>query len=94
MYPKPRRVRSADDVIAVVEEGLANAFRHGDATEVRVAIGPHAGSLRVEIADNGIGPSGDGAGLGSEVIREFSGGRATLERLSGTTTLVVDLPPS
>ena len=81
-----------DDVVAVVEEGLANAYRHGDATAVQITIQSGPDSLRVEIADNGAGPMGEAAGLGSDVLGQLSRGRATLERASGLTVLVVDLP--
>ncbi len=80
------------DVIAVVEEGLANAFRHGGATTVTVTVGVGPDSLRVQIMDDGSGPSGDASGLGSDVLRQLSHGRAALERRSHHTWLTVDLP--
>ncbi len=49
----------ADDVVAVVREGLSNAARHARATSVQVRVtvqgrGPR-GSVRVEVEDDGVG---------------------------------------
>ena len=49
----------SDDVVAVVREGLSNAARHARAASVQVSVdvtgmGP-TGSVRVSVADDGIG---------------------------------------
>lgn len=90
----PPEALRRNDVVAVVEEGLANAYRHGAATAVQITIQSGPDSLRIEIADNGVGPRGEGQGLGTVVIGELSRGRASLERASGLTILEVDLPAS
>jgi len=49
----------ADDIVAVVREGLSNAARHAHATSVQVRVtvsgrGPR-GRVRVEVEDDGVG---------------------------------------
>ncbi|UFU07862.1 sensor histidine kinase [Ruania halotolerans] len=46
----------ADDVVAVVREGLANAARHARAGHVRVALVAQAGVLTITVTDDGVGP--------------------------------------
>lgn len=45
----------ADDVIAVVREGLSNTARHARASRVAVAVAVIDGALTVEVADDGVG---------------------------------------
>lgn len=45
----------AQDVIAVVAEGLSNAVKHAEATNYEVSVGIEGRWLRVTIVDNGIG---------------------------------------
>ncbi|PSL08232.1 GAF domain-containing protein [Haloactinopolyspora alba] len=68
----------AEDVLAVVQETLANVVRHARATRVDVVVGIERGGVRVVVAD-------DGAGIGGA---ERSSGLANLaeraHRRSGT----------
>jgi signal transduction histidine kinase len=62
----------ADDVIAVVREGLSNAARHARASRVRVDVGLVDALLTVEVADDGVGVgTGDGrrSGLDNLSVR-------------------------
>ena len=63
----------------VVEEGLANAIRHGKATTIRVDVAwEESGCVRIRIEDNGSGLSDKAAaGLGSTVLDQATGGRWT-----------------
>ncbi len=45
----------ADDVIAVVREGLSNAARHARAGRVEVTVAVDGGVLLVEVSDDGRG---------------------------------------
>jgi len=45
----------ADDVIAVVREGLSNAARHARAAAVAVRVGLAGGRVEVEVTDDGVG---------------------------------------
>ena len=58
----------------LLQEALANGFRHGGATEQRITLKVRAGELRVEVADGGRGFDTDTAGadghLGIEGMRE------------------------
>jgi signal transduction histidine kinase len=44
-----------DGLYRISQEALNNALKHASATEVRVHLGVYAGSLKLEICDNGIG---------------------------------------
>lgn len=90
----PSSVLQRDDVVAVVEEGLANAFRHGGATTVSVSLRLLPDGLRVVIIDDGTGVGEVVPGLGSQLIQRLSGDRAALESRSEGTVLTVDLPLS
>lgn len=83
---------SRADVMAVVEEGLANAYRHGDAAHADVQISRMADSLRIVITDDGRGFTEADAGLGSRLLRRLSEGRTTLEVSPRGTQLTVHLP--
>jgi len=58
------------DVGRVVEEGLSNAIRHGNASKARVAIAFNPDSLTITIED-------DGSGLGSVKPRQATGHRTS-----------------
>lgn len=64
----------------VVEEGIANACRHGLATAIAISIEPAGGDVEVTITDNGTGPGDGEPGLGTTILTTVSGGRARLER--------------
>lgn len=82
------------DVVAVVEEGLANAYRHGGATTVSVSLLLLPDSLRVVLVDDGAGVGEVVPGLGSQLMQRLSADRMALESLPEGTALTVDLPAS
>jgi signal transduction histidine kinase len=93
-------LRSLSGLIAInvgriVEEGVANAVRHGNADEILVSVtmvGDQA--IRVQITDNGNGPDPGPSGLGTELMQQVSQGSVRLvarEDQQGST-LVVDVP--
>ena len=57
----------------LVQEGLANAFRHGKATSIRIVCWRHERELRITIWDNGMGSSSSYEGIGLRGIRERVG---------------------
>ncbi len=66
----------------VVEEGLANAIRHGGAQTIRVTVESVAGAIRIVIEDDGSGAPADVVhGLGSTVLNQATGGAWSLTRL-------------
>ena len=71
----------AATVARVVEECLANAVRHGDATAVQVGVRAHSAGVEVVVEDDGVGMSGADrpGGLGSIVLAESTRGRVTYE---------------
>ena len=80
------------DVLAVVEEGLANAYRHGQARHVSVTLTQLPQALRVIVADDGVGIVDDATGLGSRLLIGLSRGRMSLQNQAQGTVLTVDLP--
>lgn len=95
-------------VAEIVEEGLANAYRHGEPDLVTVSITAEGDDILVEVRDDGRGPvgggpesSGDGAfrtlhtpGLGLRLIDAHTGGRCTLERAGDWTILTARVSPA
>lgn len=82
-----------DDVVRVVEEALANAYRHGQATRIDVCITREAGGVRVTVMDDGVGPGGGPPGLGSDLLARATGGCYDLRpRHHGGTELTAVLP--
>lgn len=64
--------RPARDVGRVVEEGLSNAVRHGAADLIAVHISGSDEGIRIEIQDNGSGPTKGPPGLGSALLDSVS----------------------
>lgn len=82
----------ADLIGRVVEEGLTNAVRHGLATQIVVRVGLDEDCVLVEVSDNGAGPGGGAAGLGSAMLDQATARRWRLEREGGYTHLRAWLP--
>lgn len=85
-----------DPLIAgrVVEEGLTNAIRHGEATAISVSVGVEFGGVVIVVADDGTGPKESTAGLGSALLDQATGGAWTLERVGDLTVLCAHIPAS
>lgn len=63
----------------IIHEGIANAYRHGRATECDVDIDCNAGQITITIADNGAAPSVEATpGLGTAIMNSICGGEWTL----------------
>jgi signal transduction histidine kinase len=82
----------ADVIGRIVEEGLTNAVRHGSATAVEVRIEVAGDDVFVQISDNGSGPRGGAAGLGSAMLDQATGKRWDLVRSGDWTHLRAWLP--
>ena len=85
--------RFARDVGRVVEEGLSNAIRHGNATSIQVRVSRSNSSVNVEVDDNGIGPRRGLPGLGSSLLDSVSPDWH-LSELPVGARLSVELPAS
>lgn len=57
-------------VYRVVQEGITNAVRHGDARRVDVRLAVSADALRLDVADDGSGCGAVGEGFGLSYMRE------------------------
>jgi len=70
-------------VSLVVEEGIVNAFRHGEATHVRVSVSEDGRELRVSVVDDGAGPGSHlDPGTGSALLAHITRDRWELSRVS------------
>ena len=66
-------------LFSIAHNALTNAFRHADAGSVHVALAFSGDSIRLTVADDGVGLPGDYAQRG----RGFVGMRAEAERMGG-----------
>ncbi len=75
--PEVRHITGAPArlVSAVVEEGLCNAIRHGEADTVSVQVDIDGPNIRVRVVDDGLGPGFGSPGLGSTLLDEACGGQ-------------------
>lgn len=80
-----------DDIIAVATEGIANAVRHAEATQISITVTASNDEIVVEVADNGRGVPADAdrsglANLGARAIAR-SGSFDVLDADGGGTRL-------
>jgi hypothetical protein len=79
----------------IVEEGVSNAIRHGDATHIIIRVERTIdGALMIEIEDDGIGPSGGAPGVGSALLDQATGGDWALTRTDEATLLRALVSPA
>jgi len=57
----------------VINEGLSNSFRHGNATKVDVSVTSKLGQIYVVVKDDGSGIDGGKPGLGTEWFKAIAG---------------------
>ena len=87
------------DICLLVEEGVANAMRHGSAKAVEITLAPRIdGNIALTIVDDGVGPTDGSPGLGSSIFNQASTMPWTLTpRSSGSGSVlqvVVAIAPS
>ena len=90
--PDVESVARPDVVGRIVEEGLTNAVRHGSASVIEIRVQAEGDAVLVQVSDNGVGPQGGSAGLGSAMLDQSSAGRWDLVRAGDWTQLRVWLP--
>lgn len=80
------------ELIDIVREGLTNAHRHGNATEVCIQWVDNHDGATLTVTDNGYGPLGGSPGLGSALLERYarSAWRLSAHNLGGSV-LVVNL---
>lgn len=72
----------------IVEESISNALRHGKATFIDISITRiDESNVQVVVIDNGLGPRGGKASLGSAFLEQASAGRWSLRALSSGSQL-------
>ena len=87
-----RGLQEADAVVRIVEEALANAFRHGHAGAATVAVRSAGGAVEIEVVDDGILGEPAGPGVGSAILDWLAPGTWTLMSTPAGTRLSVRLP--
>lgn len=70
----------------VINEAIANAFRHGNASKVILKFDNHDGELWLHVIDNGSGYRPRKRGLGSELFSQYAGANWTMKNRSGLGT--------
>jgi signal transduction histidine kinase len=91
----------ADDVLAVVSEGVTNAVKHGRATAVAVEVAATTAGIRVTVTSDGRPMSGSslsGGGRRSGLANlehraERHGGTMRIQNVEGRTVLEWSVPP-
>jgi signal transduction histidine kinase len=90
----PRAIEAA--AYFIVCEGLTNAAKHARASAVVLSAQRCNGSLRVSVADDGIGGAEPSAGSGLSGLRDRVGAHGGLLRIesdrSSGTRLIAELP--
>lgn len=71
----------AQEIGNAINEGLSNAFRHGNATSVSINIESQEGGIKIEVSDNGDGPKNGKGGLGTEWFNAIAGKSWSLSSL-------------
>ena len=69
---------ASDDVVRVIEEAVGNAHRHGGAEHVWVQAQRVDDRIHVSVRDDGRGPAGGRAGLGTDLLARATDGRFAL----------------
>jgi signal transduction histidine kinase len=81
-------------IARIVEEGIANAVRHGGATKVELSVIQDLdGAFEVSVRDNGDGQIGGSPGVGSSIIDYASGGAWSLDGTPDGTVLTAHVHP-
>lgn len=78
-----------------VQEGLINAFRHGQATEITVLFHDSPVSIRVTVLDNGHGATSISEGIGIQGMRERAqrfGGEVRIGRMQEGFSISMEIP--
>lgn len=85
---------SGHDLAQALNESISNAYRHGLANHVSIAIDYLGNHLVIQVVDNGIGTTAGAAGLGTKLFDSITNRDWTLKQNEGggsTLKLVLDL---
>ena len=82
----------ATDVGRVIEEGVANAVRHGNADKLSVAVNlTDSDQVRVVLSDNGNGLMTGSPGLGTALMQRVGNGSVQLVERSDTSGVILTI---
>ena len=82
-------------IYRIVQEGITNAIRHGNATEIAVHLSLDAGQIAVTINDNGSGAKEMIEGIGLTGIKErlrYVDGEVSVGNIRGGFRLCARIP--
>ncbi len=80
------------DIPAIVEEALANSYRHGHAEHIDVMVARSEDGVTVIVTDDGCGLTDGEPGLGMALIARLTRGNFSLNNRDGGTQLIAHLP--
>jgi len=80
------------DIPLIVEEALANAYRHGHAEHIDVKVARSERGVTVIVTDDGCGLTDGEPGLGMALIARLTQGNFSLDNRDGGTQLIAHLP--
>lgn len=102
-YPRDRQVirdsRTATHLYHITQEALTNAVKHGRAKTIQIRLEHHAGSVVLEIRDNGVGfaDARQMAGIGLRIMQHRASLIGASLRIDSTpgqgTTITCTIPP-
>lgn len=75
----------------ILEEALANAYRHGRASHIVVEITRQGDDVAIAVTDDGLGPGGGEPGLGTAMLQRLTHGRFTIEAMQPGTRVTAVL---
>ena len=76
----------------VLEEGISNAVRHGQASHLVIRLSQHGDCMELQIEDDGFGPRNGSLGLGTALFEDATNGNWQLAALeSGGSRLTLNL---
>ncbi len=81
----------AQEIGNVLNEGLSNSFRHGNATVVKIEFKSVESQLHIVLIDDGSGPTSGKPGLGTEWFRAISGNSWNLRRVDIGSGSILEL---
>lgn len=72
-FPEAMRGEDVMACVAIAEEGITNALRHGLASAVTITLGEDRGNWSISVIDNGVGPRNGPPGLGTMTLAHHAG---------------------
>lgn len=82
---------AVDVSLQILHESVGNALRHGKATNVIIKVTDSGNRRIIEVIDNGVGPNGGQAGLGTSIFDRLTRSHHLKENISGGANFVAEV---